>query len=50
VVVLNPESKITAVDLPHEKAARTGALQMKIAGTWNFSNINSVNFNLISLL
>ena len=50
IVYLFPESKITAVDLPQEKAAKTGALQMKIAGTWNFSNMNSVSFSLVSLL
>jgi len=30
-VLLNPESIITAVDLPQAKDDRTGALQMKIA-------------------
>jgi len=32
-VVLFPESTIIAVDLPQANDARTGALQMKIAGT-----------------
>jgi len=33
IVCLLPESMMIAVDLPQEKAAKTGALHMNMAGT-----------------
>lgn len=50
IVCLLPESRIMAVERPQEKAAKTGALHMNMAGTQNFSNMNSVSLSLVSLL
>jgi hypothetical protein len=47
---LKPLSKTNAVERPQAKEVRTESLQIKIAGSSNFSKRNSVSFNLFSLL